>query len=751
MEDSSDTVTGKNRGDACGMLSRIFPPSWRPASPRSRSSSLPSYPVSRCVCGALLTTCLLIIFMVLFLVSVSLSPSAPAALWRSRGSLPSWLVGAPGLGAVDGEFSENSDILGGIRAIGLPQIQDWKPLQRRERKVTQLGYEGGQYGDAPAYIVEPELVHEVNPGADEDRLHGLVGILDDGTLAWSPKPIFLKLTKEQKRLAHKGYCFNTKVSDSLSLDRSVPEFASNYCRDQRLLFDNMTPPSAEQKWKQTRELSKAQSPQLSATDGKASSAVVPRATDGSLPDTSVVIVFYNENLSVLLRSIHSVLNRTPPSLLKEIIVVDDFSDRQTHPWLGKQLEDYISGTLPKTRLLRLLQRRGLMGARAAGAAAASAETVTFLDSHIECLPYWLQPLLFHVKQDWRRIAMPLIPTIDADNFRIKDGGLKTLAFTWGMSHYHIHDKIRHRIEELGQDEAAKNPDAPTMSPIMAGGLFTITKAWWDTLGGYDKEMQIYGGEEFEISFKTWMCGGSLHLVPCSRVGHVFRSNEFWQGQVYTVPGALIHRNKLRTAHVWMGEYARIVELVIPRLPQDKPLGDLTELKALRDRLKCKDFNWYLKNIYPELEPPNLAHAMTGAMRNPKFNCCLDTLTTKNQEIGVYPCHFEHGTQAFLYGKDTHMLRVAEHNFELCVYGNPAKRRLPERSCTEDFSGQGLSRYWLYKEDTKQMQLLDAENKDIHPDNLCMQAVQIQTPKSPFDLVLRKCDPSREEQHFVFVP
>ncbi|KFG40249.1 GalNac, partial [Toxoplasma gondii p89] len=332
-----------------------------------------------------------------------------------------------------------------------------------------------------------------------------------------------------------------------------------------------------------------------------------------------------------------------------------------------------------------------------------------------------------------------------------DGGLKTLAFTWGMSHYHIHDKIRHRIEELGQDEAAKNPDAPTMSPIMAGGLFTITKAWWDTLGGYDKEMQIYGGEEFEISFKTWMCGGSLHLVPCSRVGHVFRSNEFWQGQVYTVPGALIHRNKLRTAHVWMGEYARIVELVIPRLPQDKPLGDLTELKALRDRLKCKDFNWYLKNIYPELEPPNLAHAMTGAMRNPKFNCCLDTLTTKNQEIGVYPCHFEHGTQAFLYGKDTHMLRVAEHNFELCVYGNPAKRRLPERSCTEDFSGQGLSRYWLYKEDTKQMQLLDAENKDIHPDNLCMQAVQIQTPKSPFDLVLRKCDPSREEQHFVFVP
>ena len=45
-----------------------------------------------------------------------------------------------------------------------------------------------------------------------------------------------------------------------------------------------------------------------------------------LPTTSVIICFHKERLSVLLRTIHSVINRTPPDLLAEVIVVDDFSE-----------------------------------------------------------------------------------------------------------------------------------------------------------------------------------------------------------------------------------------------------------------------------------------------------------------------------------------------------------------------------------------------------------------------------------------
>lgn len=46
-----------------------------------------------------------------------------------------------------------------------------------------------------------------------------------------------------------------------------------------------------------------------------------------LPKASVVIVFVNEGWSTLMRTVHSVINTSPPELLEEIIMVDDYSNK----------------------------------------------------------------------------------------------------------------------------------------------------------------------------------------------------------------------------------------------------------------------------------------------------------------------------------------------------------------------------------------------------------------------------------------
>lgn len=110
-----------------------------------------------------------------------------------------------------------------------------------------------------------------------------------------------------------------------------------------------------------------------------------------LPHVSVVVIFHNEHLSLLKRTLHSIVNRSPPELLDEIILVNDASTKEE---LHEPLETYVAQQFgEKVKIVKMPVRVGLIVARMEGAKVASSEVLVFFDSHIEVNVNWLPPLL----------------------------------------------------------------------------------------------------------------------------------------------------------------------------------------------------------------------------------------------------------------------------------------------------------------------------------------------------------------------
>lgn len=79
------------------------------------------------------------------------------------------------------------------------------------------------------------------------------------------------------------------------------------------------------------------------------------------------------------------------------------------------------------------------------------------------------------------------------------------------------------------------------------------------------------------------------------------------------------------------------------------MTDVSSRKALREKLKCKSFQWYLDYIYPELFVPGDAIA-SGEVRNlgtENVKYCLDSPGRKqdyHKRLNLYPCHKQGGNQ-----------------------------------------------------------------------------------------------------------
>ncbi|XP_064614408.1 polypeptide N-acetylgalactosaminyltransferase 13-like isoform X2 [Liolophura sinensis] len=444
--------------------------------------------------------------------------------------------------------------------------------------------------------------------------------------------------QEESKQKFKIHQFNLLASEMMSLNRSLPDHRMSGCK----------------------------------------SKVYPKA----LPSTSVIIVFHNEAWSTLLRTVWSVINRSPRDLLEEVILVDDASERDE---LGKKLDDYVA-TLPvSVSVLRSESRTGLIRARLKGAEKAKGKVLTFLDAHCECTEGWLEPLLNEIYNDRSAVVCPIIDVISDDTFEYITGSDMTWGgFNWKLN-FRWYPVPQRELERRGGDRSL-----PTRSPTMAGGLFSINREYFYEIGSYDEGMDIWGAENLEMSFRVWMCGGKVEIVTCSRVGHVFRKTSpySWPGGV----ARIINHNTMRIVEVWMDEYKEFFYKINPGV-RNVDYGDVTPRKKLREKLKCKSFRWYLENIYPESQMP-LDYYSLGEIKNKETHQCLDSMGRKSGEkLGMVGCHNMGGNQVFSYTKSK-ALQTDDVCLDVSSVGGPVKL----------FHCHGVGGNQLWEYDKKTLQL-----------------------------------------------
>ncbi|KAG8198065.1 hypothetical protein JTE90_020898 [Oedothorax gibbosus] len=418
------------------------------------------------------------------------------------------------------------------------------------------------------------------------------------------------------------HSFNHEMSDATAIDRTIPDSRSKNC--------------------------------------EAATYSIP-----SSYSVSVVISFHNEARSALLRTIFSILNRTPSILLKEIILIDDFSDDAKD---GSELRE-----LPKVRIFRNNQRQGLARSRMIGVQKSTGSHVIFLDSHCEVNTDWLPPLLQTVFLHPKALVSPVIDIIDADTFQYNPatGDLKG-GFDWALNY-------RWQSVSEGEDKNQGHSNF-FKSPVMQGGLFLANKSWFNEIGGFDKGLNIWGAENIEISIKTWLCGGQILTVPCSRVGHVFRNHH-----PYSFPpnGSLptYLRNSRRVAEAWLDEYKYQFYDVKPEAKKHDT-GSLENILSVKRRLKCKPFQWYLNNVYPELKPLSKDDLALGQLQQEDMCLQSQNSSISKSSVVLMPCSPSKIEQEWRFAKSGEL-----HQGNLCLTArmNLKKPKVYLTKCTNHVS------------------------------------------------------------------
>ena len=122
-----------------------------------------------------------------------------------------------------------------------------------------------------------------------------------------------------------------------------------------------------------------------------------------------------------------------------------------------------------------------------------------------------------------------------------------------------------------------------------------------------------------------MCGGEMEIVPCSKVGHIYKVRN-----VYTYPKGAVKTllcNNKRVARAWLDQFEILYNFTLTNAKLQENCGDISYVKDTKRRLQCKPFEWYISEIYPQLMVPSegdFAFGQIHAMpHGSSFTRCID--------------------------------------------------------------------------------------------------------------------------------
>ncbi|XP_066506080.1 probable polypeptide N-acetylgalactosaminyltransferase 8 [Hoplias malabaricus] len=486
------------------------------------------------------------------------------------------------------------------------------------------------------------------------------------------------LSEEEQRVAERvfvQYGYNVFLSDRLPLNRSLPDTRNPRC----------------------------------------ATKVYPK----QLPTISVVLIYLDEALSILKRAIRSIIDKTPAHLLKEIVLVDDHS---TNDDLQGNLDEYIEIIHQETpdliKKVRHKESLGLTQARISGWDAAVGDVVAIFDAHIEVHKQWAEPLLARIKEDRTVVLSPVFDKVNFDNLQVVNYSPAAHAFDWQL--WCMYESFRPEWYKH-QDETEPGKSPSVMGILVADRLFL------GEIGVLDKGMQIYGGENVELGIRVWTCGGSIEVVPCSKIAHIERAHKPYALDL-SIP---LKRNALRVAEIWMDEYKNnvLISWNLPLKDHGIDIGDVSERKNLREKLKCKPFKWYMDNVYPQLDTWEDLVSY-GAMQNIlSENNCIDQGPVPGSVPILYQCHF-YSPQMCYYRRSGEFyiggIKSHKYNSNRCLV-DPGEGHVPGLYDCKVASQKGFHMYWEFKQGQ------EVRNKHT---NRCLEIAQGQD--SYYHLVIQTC-------------